>query len=146
MPFDSLTLGRYNRPVNRLGERNMKSRLPLGLKLVAALQFLAPLILPPDALAKISPVLWVIVVLLFALLGWSLLRRQAWSRVATVFIQGFNIIVRLLYLVGHALQGGRPGNPVDVWLLGTSFLSMLLSGLILYYVDLPDIHVLMQSA
>jgi len=122
----------------------MKNRLPLGLILVAALQFLIPLILPPATLASISPVLWGVVVLLFAFLGLSLLRRRAWSRVATIFVQGFNIIVRLLYIVGHALQGANAGSPVDVWLLSTSLLSMILSGVILYYVDLPDIQVLMQ--
>ncbi len=122
----------------------MTRRLPLGLILVAICQFIAPLILPPTLLRGISPVLWVLIVLLFALLGFNLLRRRAWSRIATIFLQGFNILVRILVSVGHAVQGGKPGGPLDVWLLGTFALSIALSAIILYYVDTPDVQILMQ--
>ena len=122
----------------------MSKRLPLGLTLVAAFQFIAPMLLPPSVLGGLSPVIWGFVLLAFAFLGINLLRRRNWSRLATIFIQGFNIIVRLLVLIGHAVQDGQAGNPLDVWLLGTFSASMIVSGIILYYVDLPDVQVIMQ--
>jgi hypothetical protein len=122
----------------------MKRRLPLGLILVATCQFIAPLILPPAAFRGIGPALWGLIVLLFALLGFNLLRGRAWSRVATIFLQGFNILVRILVGVSHAIQGGKAGGPLDAWLISTFALSAILSVIILYYVDLPDVQVLMQ--
>ena len=122
----------------------MKTRLPLGLLLVALFQFIAPLALPPATLRAMGPVVWILVLLLFGLLGINLVRKKAWSRVATVFLQGFNIIVRVLVVLGHVVQGGQAGNPVDAWIIGSTILSIFLSGLILYYVDLPDVHVIMQ--
>lgn len=122
----------------------MKMRLPLGLILIAALQFVAPLIVPLDTLKSISPAAWVAIIAVFALLGISLLRRKSWSRVATIFIQGFNIIIRILVVIPSAVQGNTPGNPLNAMMLGTFALSMALSGLILYYIDLPDVQMLMQ--
>ncbi|MFH1084186.1 MAG: hypothetical protein V1772_00280 [Chloroflexota bacterium] len=122
----------------------MKTRLPIGLWIVAIFQFVAPLILPPVLYARFTLALLVPVALLFVLLGVNLLRRQAWSRVATIFVQGFNIIVRLLLVMSNAVQGRKLGNPLDVALLGSCFLSMALSAIILYYVDLPDVQVVMQ--
>jgi hypothetical protein len=122
----------------------MKTRLPVGLVLIAIFQFVAPLTLPVTTLQTISPVIWVAIVLLFALLGIALLRRRAWARVATIFIQGFNIIVRVLVVMSHAVVGGRPGGPLDVPLVSTSLISIAISALILYYIDLPDVQVIMQ--
>ncbi len=122
----------------------MKNRLPVGLVLVAIFQFVAPLTLPPETLRTISPVIWVVIVLLFALLGVALLRRRAWARIASIFVQGFNIIVRVLVVMSHAVVGGRPGGPLDVALVSTSLISIAISALILYYVDLPDVQIIMQ--
>ena len=122
----------------------MKTRLPIGLYVVAILQVIAPLVLPPAILRNISPVIWALVVLLFGLLGFGLLRRQSWSRVASIFLQGFNIIVRLLVVIAHAVVGGELGGAADMPLLISMLISVVLSALILYYVDLPDIQIIMQ--
>jgi len=113
------------------------------LIVVALLQWVPPLILPPQTLRAISPILWGVLAALFALLAVSLLRRQAWSRVASIFLQGFSIIVRVLVTVSHAVQGGKAGNPVDYWLVGTTVVSIILSGVVLLYIDRPDIQVAM---
>jgi hypothetical protein len=118
----------------------MKARLPLGLILVAALQFVAPLTLPPAMLQSISPALWGVVAALFVLLGLNLLRRRAWSRVASIFVQGFNIIVRLLVMISHGVTDGV----ADTAMLSTFMISILLSAVILYYIDQPDVQVIMQ--
>jgi len=123
----------------------MKSRLPNGVYVVAIAQFIAPLFLPPKTLGGISPVLWGLVVVLFAFLGFSLLKRRAWARLATIFVQGFNILIRLLVLVSNVVGEGQNGAAqADVWLLSTFIISMILSGIILYYVDLPDVQMLMR--
>lgn len=123
----------------------MKNRLPTALILAAALQFLAPLCLPPRMLASISPVLWALVAALFLLLGIALLRRRAWGRLATIFVQGFNILVRLLVLLPNVVTKASGGqSSVDVWLLGTFLVSMLLSAVVLYYVDLPEVQMQMS--
>ncbi len=66
----------------------MRSRLPTNLVLIATLQFVAPLVLPPDLLASMTPALWGVVAFLFAALGFNLLRRRAWARLATTPYSG----------------------------------------------------------
>ena len=121
----------------------MRSRLPAGLLVVAALQFIGPLLLPLATLKGVSLFIWMAIVVLFVVLGANLVRRKAWSRVATVFVQGFNIIVRILYLMGHTVEVGDSGASLNAATLGISLLSILVSGAILYYVDLPDVQVAM---
>jgi len=118
----------------------MKQRLPTALLAVAILQFVPLLILPVATFRSIGVVLAALLVALFALLGVSLVRRRAWSSTASIFIQGFNILVRILVTVSQGVRDGK----VDWWLLGTSVLSIALSAVILYYIDQPDIQVLMQ--
>jgi hypothetical protein len=121
----------------------VKSRLPTGLVLVAVLQFIPPLILPPSTLASLSPLIWAVYLLIFALLGINLVRGRGWARLAMIFVQGFSIIGRLLITMSHAVVGRRPSNPLDWALVGTTLISVTLSALILYYVDRPDIQVRM---
>ncbi len=118
----------------------MRQRLPTALLAVAILQFIPLLILPPATFRGIGPALAAILVVLFALLGVSLVRRRAWSSTASIFVQGFNILVRILVTVSQGVHDGK----VDFWLFGTSVLSILLSAVILYYIDQPDVQVLMQ--
>ncbi|MBN1402553.1 MAG: hypothetical protein JXA74_17060, partial [Anaerolineae bacterium] len=122
----------------------MKTRVPLGLVLVAALQFAAPLVIPPEMLRGIGPAFWILIAAVFALLGINLLRRRAWSRVATIFVQGFNIIVRLLVILSNAAQRSGSNISLNATLLLTFGISVALSALILYYVDLPEIQMVMQ--
>ena len=123
----------------------MKNRLPTALIVVAALQFLAPLCLPPRMLAGISPVVWLLAAALFVLLGVALLRRRAWARLATIFVQGFNILVRLLILMPNVATRSSAGKvTLDAPLLITFVISMLLSAVVLYYVDLPEVQMQMS--
>jgi hypothetical protein len=118
-------------------------RLPVSLLLVAILQFIPPLLLPPAFYGSIRLPVWIVIVALFALLGVNLLRLRDWARVATVFVQGFNIIVRLLTLVSNAVPA-RTGD-VNLVLIAVSITSMILSAFILYTVDQPDVQLLMQQ-
>jgi len=122
----------------------MDNQIPRGLVLVALLQFIPPLMLPPSTFMSTSFLVWVFVVPLFILLGISLMRGREWSRLATIFVQGFNTIVRLLVLISNAVTV-RDGNSFpSVWMVTTSLLSIILSAVVLYYVDRPEVQIAMQ--
>lgn len=118
--------------------------LPKPLIWIAFAQILAVLVMPPRVLATVSPVIWGAVVVLFALIGWSLLRRKAWARLASIFLQGFSIIVHLLILLPNARIGRGTAAAWDIQLILTSIISMALSAAVLYYIDQPDVQILMQ--
>lgn len=120
-----------------------RRRVPASLWIVAILQFVGPLVLPPAFYAGISLPLWIAAAAVFGLLGFNLLRLKGWARTATIFVQGFSIIVRLLTLVSKVIPAAA--GQFDTPLLLTSLLSMALSAAILFYVDQPDVQLLMQQ-
>ncbi len=117
--------------------------LPRSLWVVAILQFVAPLIFPPDYYGGIGLPLAIAVAAVFAILAVNLIRLKEWARVATIFVQGLSIIVRLLAVLSNAMPAS--GAPADMVFLATSLISMFLSAVILYWVDSPDIQLLMQQ-
>lgn len=117
----------------------------LGLALVAILQFIPIIVMPINALKGLSPVVWGVLAALFVTLGFFLLRRRAWSRVASIFVQGFNIIVRILLTLGNIIRPEKAGGGLNSELAISMVLSMMLSAVVLYYVDQPDIQLQMQS-
>lgn len=120
-----------------------KRRAPTVLVIVALLQVLPLLVLPPDMYRGIGLPLWLVVAALFGLLGFYLLRLREWARVASNFVQGLNIIVRLLTLLSNTVPYGRDAQ-LDAMFLATSLVSMLLSAIVLYFIDQPDIQLVMQ--
>jgi hypothetical protein len=119
----------------------MQPNRPRNLLLIIALQFVTVVLLPPDALRGMGPAIAGAIVVLFAVLGVALYRLRAWARTATIFLQGMNIIVRLLVLLpGVTTAAGG----LNYWLLGVSAISMALSALILYEIEKPEIQMLMQ--
>jgi hypothetical protein len=125
-------------------DTTLKIKLPKPFIALAIGQLVAVIILPPSVIISISPFIWGVLVVIFGLLGWNLLRRKAWARVASIFVQGFSVIVHLLVIVPNAKIGTTPASPWDFVMLGTTVVSVALSALILYYIDLPDVQVLMQ--
>ncbi len=119
----------------------MQPSRPKSLVLIAALQFITVVLLPPRMLAGIGPAVGIAVVVLFGVLGLSMLRLRPWARVAAIFVQGMNIIVRLLVLLGNVVA---PEGGVDYALLGTFVLAAALSALILVEIDKPEIQMIMQ--
>ena len=117
----------------------------LGLALVAILQFIPIIVMPINTLKGLSPVVWAVLAALFAVLGFFMLRRRAWSRVASIFVQGFNIIVRILLTLGNIVRPEKAGGGFNSELAISMALSMLLSAAVLYYIEQPDIQLQMQS-
>jgi len=120
-------------------------KMPLGLMLVACLQFIPIIVMPINTLKGLNPVLWGAIVALFVLLGVFLLQRRAWSRVASIFVQGFNVIVRILMTLGNIVQPEKAGGGINTELVISTVLSLILSAVVLYYIDQPDIQLQMQG-
>ena len=123
----------------------MRRQRPLLLGIIAVMQIVPILILPPQLLSSVNWLWLLLPVPLFAVLGWALLMLRPVARMLTVFLQGFNIIVRLLITLARIVPSKAPGTPVDTPLLLTSLVSIAISTLILYYVDQPEMQLLFAS-
>lgn len=123
----------------------MKKRRPVPIVVIALLQIIPVLLLPPKILFSINRLLFVIPVVIFALLAWALLTLRPVGRLMTIFVQGFHIIVRLLITLSRVIPSKAPGTPADIPLLVTSLLAIALSALILFYVDQPEMQLLFEA-
>jgi hypothetical protein len=128
-----------------LGGDEVKKKRPVLLIAIAVLQAIPILVLPPRILLSINRLFFVPVLAVFALLGWALVAMRPAGRTLTIFIQGFNIIVRLLVTLARVVPSKAPGTPTDVPLLVSSLVSILLSVLVLFYVDQPETQLLFEA-
>jgi hypothetical protein len=111
------------------------------IRIVAFAQVI-PLLLFPWDLSIRSFVFIAILILLASFLGWALLQRKSWGRLLTIFVQGMNIIVRIITLFGnvYALESG-----LNVGLLVTYVLSIVASGYLLSQIDKPEMQLVFES-
>ena len=123
----------------------MKKSRPVLITIIALLQIVPILLAPPDTLRSLSPVLLLGPVVVFALLGWGLLTLQPVARMLTIFLHGFNVIVRLLVTLSQVVPSKKPGTPANVPLFVTFSASIVLSTLILYSVDKSDTQLLFEA-
>lgn len=112
-----------------------------AIALVVFGQFV-PLVLFPWQLSLTSLVFVVLLILLCAFLGWALRRRRAWARTLTIFVQGFNIIIRLLTLPANVY---KPDVGLNPGLLITYAAAIGLSIAILNYIDRPEVQLVFAS-
>jgi len=115
----------------------MEKSRPIEVTLVAILQFIPILLLPPSLLFSVNPVLFVAPLVLFAFLGWGMLTLRKWSTTLCIFVQGLSVIARFLILFPQAIGEGS----ADWAFIVTSIVSILLSVIILYAVDQPKVQV-----
>jgi hypothetical protein len=108
---------------------------------IAFAQFV-PLVLFPWDLSLQSVVVFVILLLLSAFLGWALIQRKPWGRTLTIFVQGFNIVIRIITLFGNVY---RPESGLNVALLLTYLFSMVLSAVVLGYIDRPEVQLVFEA-
>lgn len=115
----------------------MEKSRPAVVTLVAILQFIPALLLPPALLRSVNPVLWLIPLAFFAFLAWAMLTLRRWALTLCVFVQGLNVIARFLIMFPQAV-----GEESADWIFViTSLLGILLSSVILYIVDRPKVQV-----
>lgn len=114
----------------------------------AILQILPLLILPPSMLFNqggISSGAIAIVIgfaAIFVLLGWGLMRGRGWALTMSIFVQGLNVIVRLMMIFPNAV------SKEGVWDLPLIFLflvSIAISGWLMFRLDRPDLRSMIIS-
>ena len=108
---------------------------------VAISQFV-PLVLFPWRFSVGTIVVIVVLIALSVFLGWSLLQRQRWGITLTIFCQGLNVIVRIITVFGNVYE---VAEGVNVALLLTYVVSVILSVLLLTYIDRPEVRLLFES-
>lgn len=123
----------------------MKKKRPALLTAVAVLQVIAILLMPPKVYSSLNWLYLLIPVAVFAFLAWAIFTWRPLARTLTIFLQGMNIVVRVLITMARVVPSKAPGTPVDVPLLITSVASVALSVLILFYVDQPEMQLLFES-
>jgi hypothetical protein len=112
-----------------------------GIRLVAFFQVI-PLLLFPWGLSVGSFAAIAVLALLCGFLGWAVIRLKPWARTLTVFLQGFNIIVRIVTLFRNVYDQEAG---LDLPLLVTYVLSAVLSWLVLSYVDRSEVQLAFES-
>jgi hypothetical protein len=118
--------------------RKLQSRL---ISIVAVAQVI-PLALFPWTVSVGSAVVGLILIALCAFLGWALIQKKPWGRTLTIFVQGLNIIVRIITLFSNVYQ---PDQGLNVALLVTYVLSIVASAVLLGYVDRPEVQLMFES-
>ena len=115
----------------------MERSRPIEVTLVAILQFIPALLLPPALLSSVNPVLFIVPLAFFAFLGWAMLTLRRWSVTLSVFVQGLNVIARFLIMFPQAVAEESADWPFVI----TSLVAVLLSTAILYVIDKPKVQV-----
>lgn len=98
----------------------------------------AVLLFPPSTLIGGLPVVG-ITVIAFALLAFALWRGRSWALVLSIFLQGFNVIIRLMMFLSHAVPANA-GGAADIPYIVTSLLSMALSLWLVLRLDRIDVR------
>lgn len=111
------------------------------IRIVAFAQVVPLLLFPWDVSVR-SLVFIAILVLLSLFLGWALLQHKPWGRLLTIFVQGMNIVVRIITFFGNVYA---PETGLNVGLLVTYLLSIVISGFLLVYIDRSEIQLVFES-
>ncbi len=108
------------------------------------LPLIGPLLYPPDTLLPGLPAVAVAVVV-FVAIGILLWQGKHLALTFSIFLQGFNVIIRLMMFFSTAviLVGGQP--KVDLLYIILSVLSIAMSMWVLLRLDRVDVHAQMTS-
>lgn len=102
-------------------------------------QFIPLLFYPPETLAAALPII-VLVVAVYLLIGLALIRGQSWALTLSIFIQGMNVIVRVMMLYPHAQRPPAEGGGLDLPYIIINVLAIALSIWLLLRLDKPDVR------
>lgn len=105
------------------------------------LQFLPLLIFPLELLQQ-AWTLVVIVVVALSMLSFLVWRGRLWALTMSIFMQGLNVIIRVMMLLPRAIS---PTTGVDVLFVTTSLLAIGLSWFLLYRFDRPELRAAMVA-
>jgi hypothetical protein len=109
------------------------------------LPLIGPLLYPPDTLLPALPAVGVAVAV-FVLIGAFLWRGQSLALSFSIFMQGFNVIIRLMMFFSTAVTRSSSGQfHVDVLYIVLSILSIGVSLWVLLRLDRVDVHAQMTA-
>ena len=114
----------------------------------ALLQILPLLILPPALLISGGRIntgaiaLVVALALVYVLLGWGLLRGRGWALTMSIFMQGMNVIVRLMMVFPNAVS---EQGVWDLALIVLFLVSIAISAWLMVRLDRPDVRSMITS-
>ncbi len=119
-------------------------KTPQRVLLFFILPLIGPLLYPPDTLLAGLPAVAAAVVV-FVVIGVFLWQGRQLALTFSIFMQGFNVIVRLMtfFTTAVRLVGGKP--QVDLLYIILSVLSMGLSMYVLLRLDRVDVHAQMTA-
>jgi hypothetical protein len=112
---------------------SLRRSIPLLL-----LQPLPLLLFPPALLADALPLIAIVIAIVWGL-SWLVWRKKAWALTMSIFMQGLNVIVRVMMLLSNAVSQTSSGS-IDVVYVVVSVLAIALSGLFLYRLDNQDLR------
>jgi len=111
----------------------------LRILLFIVLPILGIMLWPPGTLAGGLFVIPVIIVL-FILLGIMEWQGRKWALTLSIFLQGINVITRLMIFISHAVRPANAGGGADVPLIITSILAIGISLWLLLRLDKVDVQ------
>ncbi len=107
------------------------------------LPVIAPLLFPPSALLDVEPdvLLGVLIALVSLAIGFLLWQGYSLALTFSIFLQGFNVITRLMMFFSTAVTLSASRQPqVDFLFIGVSVLSIGISLWVLLRLDRVDVH------
>jgi hypothetical protein len=105
------------------------------------LQFIPLLIFPPDQLQGAFTLIIIVIGGLVAL-SFMVWRGRSWALTMSIFLQGLNVIIRVMMLLSRAVS---PQTGLNAPFLITSLLSIGLSWFLLYRFDRPELRAAMVA-
>lgn len=106
------------------------------LLILLILQVIPLILFPPKLLANGLPILGVLAVL-YILLGWAIMRGRGWALTLCIFLQGLNVIVRIMMFFPNMVN--RAGE-IDVVYAMVSLVAIVLSIWFVFRLDQADIR------
>ncbi len=109
------------------------------------LPLIAPLLYPPETLLAGLPVV-AVAVAVFVFIGVLLWRGQRLALTFSIFLQGFNVISRLMMFFSNSVERTAEGGANVHWVyFVTALLSIGLSTWLLLRLDRADVHAAMVA-
>ena len=118
----------------------MEHRADTIIKVVAIGQFIPFFIYPPDAYMSVSPFILAVGLIFFVFLGYEVWCRRPWARTLTIFLQGFNIIARIMMFLSTGAYPLKQGGGANWPFIVTALIGMALSAFILLRFDVPEVE------
>jgi len=108
--------------------------------LFVILPILAPLLVPPEWFSNAGFRLFISIVIVLGIVAAVFtMRRSAGGITLTIFVQGLNVISRLMMFWPHFTDAGR----IDIFYVLTSVVSLALSAYLVLRLDKVDVRIQM---